>query len=194
MLTWIITFQFLKETTPSPKSWTLLPWRKINRNPNSAVEHDALRVKEPVPLSSLLAYDVVVTSGNYASVALIDISFRVVLPVFLSTPISFGGLGLPTPTIGKILFSVGCLNAMQMFYFAKVNKRWGTKNVFMFGVISTLPAFSLFPVINILARYYGLSFMVWLTLGLQISIFSFLNLCYGTHQYFKPHYWLTIPT
>lgn len=180
MLTWIITFQFLKETTSSQKSWTLFPWRKseIDRNPNNAVEPN-LRMKEPVPLSSLLAYDVVVTSGNYASVALIDISFRVVLPVFLSTPIPLGGLGLPTPTIGKILFSVGCLNAMQLFYFAKVNKRWGSKNVFMFGVISTLPAFSLFPVINILARHSGCSSLVWLTLGLQISIFSFLNLCYG---------------
>jgi hypothetical protein len=138
-----------------------------------------MAVKDPVPLSSLLAYDVVVTSGNYASVAFIDISFRIVLPVFLSTPIPLGGLGLTTPKIGNILFSIGCLNVLQAFYFARLTNHWGTKNVFMMGVMSTLPAFALFPVINILARQSGHSFVVWLALGFQISTFSFLNLCYG---------------
>ena len=195
VLMWIITFRYLKETTPSPKSWTLFLWRtpKVDRNPDNVMERDTSRVQGPVPLSSLLAYDVVVTSGNYAFIALIDISFRLVLPLFLSTPISLGGLGLPTPTIGKILFSIGFLNGMQMFYFARMNKRWGTKNVFMVGVVSTLPAILLFPVINTLARRPGYSFVVWLALGFQISFFSFLNLCYGMCHSSSDHNILTIP-
>jgi ABC-type anion transport system duplicated permease subunit len=184
-LIWVITFQYLKETS-SPKSFTFFPWRKpkVDRIPDIAREHDT---KDPLPLRSLLIYDVVVTSANYASVALIDISFRLVLPVFLSTPVLLGGLGLSTPTIGNILFSIGCLNGMQLFYFARANNRWGTKIVFMVGLISTLPAFALFPVINILARHSGYSFGVWLALGLQVTLFSFLNLCYGEYPWFSNH-------
>lgn len=174
-LVWIITFLFLKETASSSKPLTL-PWRKVDQIPD-----DAKDIEEPIPLASLLTYDVVVTSGNYAVVALVDIAFRCVLPVFLSTPIALGGLGLPTPTIGKILFSIGCLNGMQLFYFSRVNNRWGTKNVFMAGVMSPLPAIAIFPIVNTLARHSGYSFAVWLALGLQITTFSFLNLCYGMY-------------
>lgn len=185
VLIWIITFLFLRETNSAPMSLTLLPWRKpkIQWTSDNPRVDNSRRTKDLLPLKSLLTYDVVVTSGNYAFVALIDIAFRSVLPVFLSTPILLGGLGLSTPTIGNILFSIGCLNGMQLFYFARVNNRWGTKNIFMVGLMSTLPAIALFPVINTLARHSGYSSAVWLALGLQISTFSFLNLCYGMYPY-----------
>lgn len=176
-LVWIIAFLFLKESTSSPKTLTLFPWRK----PNSPRVLQADN-QDPCPLTSLLTYDVVVTSGNYASVALIDIAFRSLLPVFLSTPIPLGGLGLTPPTIGKILFLMGCLNGMQPFYFAQVNNRWGTRNIFMLGVTSTLPAIALFPIVSSLTRHFGHSLVVWLVLALQISFFSFLNLCFGAYR------------
>lgn len=183
-LAWIITLLFLKETNPSPKPLIRSLWRKptVDRVTENGGIHNARWTRDPLPLKSLLTYNVVVTSGNYASVALVDIAFRCVFPVFLSTPITLGGLGLSTPTIGKILFSIGCLNGLQLLYFAKLTSRWGTKNVFMAGLMATLPAIALFPVINTLARHSGYSIIVWTGLGLQILTFSFLNLCYGAYS------------
>lgn len=117
---------------------------------------------------------------NYASLSLVDISFRAIQPLFFSTPIHLGGLGLPPPTIGTILSCFGILNGLlSVFFFAKVHDRWGTKRVFMTGIASAIPVFMTFPILNKMARVQGLSTMVWLGVTVQVFLAVFLNLCYG---------------
>jgi MFS family permease len=117
---------------------------------------------------------------NYASLSLVDISFRAVQPLFFSTPIHLGGLGLPPPTIGTILSCSGILNGpLSIFFFAKIHDRWGTKNVFVAGVASAIPVFATFPILNAMAKTQGLSTMVWVGVAVQVVLSVFLSLSYG---------------
>jgi hypothetical protein len=123
---------------------------------------------------------VVIAAANYAFLSLVDISFRAIHPVFLSTPIEIGGLGLAPPTIGKLLSVLGILNGIfQVCFFAQIHDRWGSKRVFIGGLMSSIPSFALFPVINILARQQGYSPVVWMAVGAQLLLFMILNLSYG---------------
>jgi len=176
---WITTLFFLKETTPNPIPVAqFLGFRKHQRGRDSI--EAALAVEKPLSLRSLLTYEVVVAAANYAFLSLVDISFRAIQPVFLSTPIEMGGLGLAPPTIGKLLSVLGLLNGLfQVCFFAKIHDRWGSKRVFIAGLMFSFPAFALFPVINILARQQGYSPVVWMAIGAQILVFMILNLSYG---------------
>jgi ABC-type anion transport system duplicated permease subunit len=123
---------------------------------------------------------VVIAATNYASLSLVDITFRAIHPVFLATPVEMGGLGLAPPTIGKLLSVLGILNGiLQVCFFAKIHDRWGSKRVFIGGLMSSFPAFALFPVINTLARKQGYSPAVWIAVGAQIGVFIILNVSYG---------------
>lgn len=54
-------------------------------------------------MRSVLTKPVIVAALNYAALALVDMTMRAVQPVFLSTPIHLGGLGLPPYKIGRVL-------------------------------------------------------------------------------------------
>ena len=136
---------------------------------------------EPLPLRRLLIPRVLIAALNYACLALVDISTRAIQPVFFSTPIELGGLGLPPHHIGKILAVYGIINGfLQIFYFAKMHARFGTKNVYIAGIASSLLVFISFPVINHLARTVGAQhWLVWLAVAFHVITSIFINFSYG---------------
>ncbi|PFH48648.1 hypothetical protein AMATHDRAFT_76628 [Amanita thiersii Skay4041] len=124
--------------------------------------------EKPLPLRSLLIPKIIIVAGNYASVSLVDIAFGAIRPVFLSTPIKDGGLGLC------------CTNRQcHVFLFSALHDRWGSKKTFMVGVAAALPTFALYPVINFLARNQGCSALVWIVVGFQILFSITINFAYG---------------
>ena len=188
---------FLKETLPSPTPIREFLGFKIGEG-GSTTQHSEMvgegeqilppsrRVDElpktgkPVPFRELLTRAVVIAAGSHASLSLVDISFRAIQPLFLSTPIHLGGLGLPPSTIGNILSIFGVLNGVfQIFFFARINDRWGSKRVFLLGIASGVPMFASFPIINLLARHHGYSMVVWMAVGFQIIMSVALCFCYG---------------
>lgn len=187
VLAWVITYLFLKETlqNPTPLSEFLgVRKPKINQAHCVLAMGVSSDVKENLSLRRLLTFEVVLAAANYAFLSLVDIAFRSIHPVFLSTPIELGGLGLPPQTIGKLLSALGVLNGIfQVCFFAKIHDRWGSKRVFMAGLMSALPAFALFPVISILAKSQGYSFAVWTAVGAQIVIFILLNMSFGMYTH-----------
>lgn len=115
--------------------------------------------------------------------SLVDIAFRGIQPLFFSTPIALGGLGLPPPAIGNILAAWGVLNGLfQMLFFARIHDRWGSRTVFLAGMASALPVFALFPIMNLIARAQGLSTTVWVVVGLQTVICLMLSLSYSEQR------------
>lgn len=146
----------------------------------SSLDGDRKDDEKAYPIKALLIPRVLTAAVNYASLSLVDISYRAIQPLFFSTPIARGGLGLSPPTIGAILSCFGILNGVvSVFFFAKIHDRFGTKNVFVAGVAAALPVFLMFPVLNMIARAQGLSIMVWAGVGVQIVCAIFLNLSYG---------------
>jgi len=201
LITWVVTFLFLKETVPAPISiGRLLNLTADKKKPtlqndigstdpsvattsrqDENLDNDRPEAERPLPLRSLLTPRVLISAGNYASAAFVDIAFRSTQPVFLSTPILLGGLGLPPSTIGKLLSIQGISHGIfQVFFFAKIHDRWGSKNTFIAGIISAIPVFLLFPVVNALARTQGYSLAVWLAVGLQSFVGISISLSYGS--------------
>jgi len=190
----VLTFIFLKETVASPTSVKEFLGFKKERveltaqqseipeeeTPITQRNEGPPEAEKPVPLRALLTRRVIIAAGNYALLSLVDIAFRAIQPLFLSTPIHLGGLGLPPSTIGTLLSIFGVLNGVfQVLFFAQMNDRWGSKRVFFWGIASAIPAFALFPIINYIARYQGYSIMVWIAVGFQIVLSIILCLSFG---------------
>lgn len=123
---------------------------------------------------------VLLSVANYAALSLVEISYRAVQPLFFSTPISSGGLGLAPPSIGKILASFGILNGIfQATCFARAHATWSTKRIFISGLCCAVPMFALFPVLNALARVHGVGLVVYSVVVLQVVFSLGLSSCYG---------------
>ncbi len=180
-IAWVVTYLYLKETARNTTSIRSL----LKRTPSSesttkigAPEDDK---EKALPLRSLLIPKVVIAGGNYAMLSLLDISFRAIQPVFLSTPVELGGLALPPPTIGKILSAYGIINGLfQIFFFARINNTWGSRYTFIVGIASSFPVFACYPIMSHLVKTQGVGPMVWTVLAIQIFLSIIISLSYGT--------------
>ncbi|KAJ6468353.1 member of major facilitator superfamily multidrug-resistance, DHA1 sub-family [Mycena sanguinolenta] len=189
LVAWAVTFLFLEETAVGPSVLSIPPLfrRKDAVNPGKRefVVEDGTpaleRIVEPVPsLRALLIPPVIVAAGNYALLSLVDIALRAIHPVFLSTPIELGGLGMNTSRIGNILSILGVLNGIvQVFFFRRVHDFLGSKMTFTLGIASALPTFAGFPILNYLARAQGVNMVVWTAALVHIIISIGLSFSYG---------------
>jgi len=153
--------------------------KKSNPSPSvRLVEID--EAERPYPLRRLMTRQVLLSVSNYASLSLVDISFRAIQPLFFSTPVSIGGLGLAPPAIGRILMYFGLLNGIfQLIFFARIHALLGTKRLFVCGLLCGIPMFMLFPVMSALARAYGMGWIIYLSVALQLAFALGVNSCYG---------------
>ena len=75
----------------------------------------------------------------------------------------------------------GCF---QIFFFARINERFGTKRVYVTGIASSLAVFASFPVINLLARAAGgPNLLVWAVVAFQVVTSIIINFSYGAHSH-----------
>lgn len=137
---------------------------------------------------------VLIAVSNYAFLAFLDQSFLVLLPLIYSTPLSLGGLALPPSTIGSILGGWGVLNGfVQVFYFPRLRKRVGHRNLYVAGMVGLGIGLGMFPVLNWLAQIgetedddgspgvgSKLSALVWCGIGLQLGLYMLTYMSYGS--------------
>ncbi|KAG9309479.1 major facilitator superfamily domain-containing protein [Chiua virens] len=165
VLSWFITFFFLKETTKprmTPRQYFFGGTTKGAKPCADSLIHEvpqndqaAEEMNKPLPFRSLL-------------------TFRAILPVYYAMPIEMGGLNLQPPTIGVILAVFGISGALlQLLFFPPMHDWLGAKNTFLVAVSLSFPMIALFPVINAVARVYGIGSFVWLLVGLQMTLLIF---------------------
>jgi hypothetical protein len=180
IMAWLVTFFFLKETVQHamPVSQLFRGLRKTKVDDDMFI--DVPDDEKPLPLRSLLTRKVLVAAMNYGVLCLIDIGYRAIQPTFFSTPIEYGGLGLLPASIGNILSFVGILNGIfQIFFFAKIHNKLGSRNTFVVGISSCLFLFALFPLINHVARIEGYSTRLWIIVAIQTMMSILPNLSFG---------------
>ncbi|KAI9454533.1 MFS general substrate transporter [Lactarius psammicola] len=159
-LAWVLTFVFLKETVSSPVAFRSLLTKKSDPS-LSVVEID--EAEKPYPLRRLMTRQVLLTVINYAILALVDIAYRAMQPLFFSTPVSNGGLGLAPPAIGRILTYFGILNAIFQLSLLRAHPRTiGHEE-------AVLPWHG--P--------YGVGWTVYLSVAIQIAFALGVNSSYG---------------
>ncbi|KAG6906535.1 hypothetical protein DXG01_013413 [Tephrocybe rancida] len=141
-LIWLVAFLYLKDTHKAPMPISHLLTRTTHPS-KDIVESQSLSVpdaEQPLPLRGLLTPKVLIAAGNYAFFAMLEVAFRSIQPLFLSTPIELGGLGLAPPAIGQILSAFGILNGVfQVLFFARIHDRFGSKKTFVAGVAMAFP-------------------------------------------------------
>ena len=172
--------RFALQTVPYPKTLrTLLTKRPEASSSVGYCEIDD--AEKPYPLRQLVTRRRVVLSvTNYAALSFVNISYRAIRPLFFSTPISGGGLGLDPSSIGKILAWFGILTGIfQVTCFARAHALWGTKRFYVGGLCCAVPVFALFPVMNAMARVYGVGLAVYSAVALQIIFSLGLSSCLG---------------
>ncbi|EIN04049.1 MFS general substrate transporter [Punctularia strigosozonata HHB-11173 SS5] len=150
-------------------------------------------------LRALLTRPVVVSVLNYGLLATLDIAYCALQPLFLSTPVSAGGLGFSPRAIGLIMGAFGLANGgFQVLFLAKIVRAFGLGPVFRVGMLAFVPLFALFPVMNVLARRSdgeggggggggGVGPGVWAVLAVQLTCAMVMELAYGTIFVYVTH-------
>ncbi|KDQ31605.1 hypothetical protein PLEOSDRAFT_1035483, partial [Pleurotus ostreatus PC15] len=202
VLAWFVTYFFLKETLAVKTPLALPGWLRRGKERTSPDQRDGIADDAsasapsdpsqlpaaakssagPLPLRALLTRRVLTATASYAALALVDIAYRAIQPLFLSTPLALGGLGWPPARIGRLLAAWGVLNGLfATGCFARIHARWGTKTVFAWGLASAIPVFALFPLISSAARRAGTGTgtLVHGLVLLQVVVSLGLSLSYG---------------
>lgn len=159
-------------------------YRKPDNVSEDSEAQRRLASEAPLPLRSLFIYPVIISVANYASLGFIEIANIALLPLFYSTPIHHGGLGLDPMAIGLLLGIYSLVNGLlQVLFFARLVKKFGTKNIFVACVSCFIPIFLLYPAMNVLARRAGgLTPAVWVIMVLQLCICMYMDMAFGMLQ------------
>ncbi|KAG1785988.1 major facilitator superfamily domain-containing protein [Suillus plorans] len=126
------------------------------------------------PLRALLTPSIVIPIANYALLALLDISFRALLPLLFSTPTHLGGLGFDPATIGSWMALFGITSGVfQALFFARIVDWIGPKRVFCVSVSCYAPLMAMFPIMSWIVRArgevdYAITFALLCLTGMQL--------------------------
>ncbi|KAG6853282.1 hypothetical protein C0991_005504 [Blastosporella zonata] len=113
-------------------------------------------MEAPVPFKGLLIPQVLTPLLVYTTLAFINISLHVLLPLMYSTSIAVGGLGFDAYRIGVIMGIFGCATAcVQFFLLAKLVRRFGPRNVVALAQLSYVVNIAFYPALNFFARRAG---------------------------------------
>jgi len=131
-------------------------------------------------LTLLKMYSVMIPVANYGMLGLVDISLSVLLPLFYSSPIEIGGLGLPPPIIGTFLAIYGLVTGIiQGLFAAKLVERIGAKKMFCLAVFCFYPPILLFPIMSAVVIAQGkVGPIIWALLVVQVIFMILMDLSY----------------
>ncbi|KAJ6507874.1 major facilitator superfamily transporter [Mycena vitilis] len=167
-------FAFFKET---------VPWKTKPREGGGGSQGTDTPLEEltgPRPLRELFIFPVVISVSNYVALWFLNTTLAALLPLFLAMPLEIGGLALSPPTIGLILSAYGLATGLfQALFFARFVRRFGEKRVFMNGMMTCLPVFALFPLMSVIARRAGISFVVLILLACVLALGALMDTAYG---------------
>ncbi|KAF8207056.1 major facilitator superfamily domain-containing protein [Mycena galopus ATCC 62051] len=171
LLSFAIAFVGLKESLPS-----ILARRRKSAGPPT--ETDPLLSAEPdesdsapPPLRDLLTKPVLISLTCHSLLCFCSMANDALIPLFYSTPLRFGGLGLKPHHIGLILGTAGICNAVaQAFVGGRVIRRYGPRTMFISAFCGMVFAFAMYPLVAFLAQRAGrVDALVVIALACQLS-------------------------
>ncbi|KAJ7827454.1 major facilitator superfamily multidrug-resistance, DHA1 sub-family [Mycena leptocephala] len=153
LLTFVVAFIGLKETLPS----------KAAPRHSPPTESDPLlpaappdTPDAPVPLRDLITRPLLIALASHGLLTFCHMSNESLLPLFYSTPISFGGLGLKPQNIGLIMGIAGLCNALvQAIFGGRIIRRYGPRRMVTAGFCALVVQFALYTLVSLLARRAG---------------------------------------
>ncbi|KAF8150885.1 major facilitator superfamily multidrug-resistance, DHA1 sub-family [Crassisporium funariophilum] len=151
---------------------------------NITSETSSLAESKSPRLRSLLTGSFLMTFLCIAILAFLDMSHSALLPLFYSTSIPLGGLGLDPFQIGVTLGTFGCINSIfQLNVLGRVIRKFGARKVFINSFCSLLGSFLMYPIMSFLAQRAGrVDGFVIMCMIIQLCCQSMIYLAYGSIQ------------
>ena len=140
--------------------------------------------EEPVPLRNLLNLEVLLPVLSYGYLGSLHSTLNAIQPLFLAMTVSIGGLGLSPRSVGYILSIYGFANSFfQLFMLGPLVRKFGVKALFITSISAFIPICVFWPVMNILVRSNGYTYVVWIVLGCQLSASLVMELGFGVYPF-----------
>ncbi|KAG2063893.1 MFS multidrug-resistance DHA1 sub-family [Suillus decipiens] len=186
LVAWLVIYFRFRESVSARvpllgliKGWFSRQSDTLNNALTSSGEANSEEVlSKPLSLRASLTPRVLTVTASYVTMAVFYMALNSILPLFYATPIELGGLSLDPPRIGTILSVSGVAHgAFQLLFYAPLHNRFGAGAIHTTGVSSGIPIIILFPVINVLARIYGMGWAVWLCVAAQHVLTTSLMMC-----------------
>ena len=151
---------------------------------SSSSEYDSSR-PESRP-SSFLTRGLVFIYLNYAALSFLDMGYFALLPLFYSTSISLGGLGLDPFIIGITFGTFGCISAViQAKLFGPLIRKYGARKMYIVSCPSLFVCFTLYPVMRFLAQRSGrVDGFVIACMMIQMGFYMCMYCSYGTYSFY----------
>ena len=145
---------------------------------SSNSEHDSSSHTSPFLTRGLLFIYL-----NYSALSFFDMGHSVLLPLFYSTSISLGGLGLDPFRIGVTLGTFGCINAViQANVLGPLIRKYGARKMYIVSFPGLIACFSLYPVMRYFAQISGrVDAFVIACMTIQLSFYMCIYMAYGTY-------------
>ena len=123
---------------------------------------------------------------NYAALSFLDMGYFVLLPLFYSTSIALGGLGLDPFTIGITFGTFGCINAViQAKLLGPLIRKYGARQMYIVSCPSLFVCFSLYPVMRYFAQFSGrVDGFVVACMIIQMGFYMCIYFTYGIYSFY----------
>ncbi|KAG8904028.1 hypothetical protein FRB99_002370 [Tulasnella sp. 403] len=156
------------------------PRRPWHRRLMSSSQETLVETTPERPLREIFTPKVAMAVGNYCALALLDIAYTALLPLFYATPIEAGGLGFTPQNIGAALGTLGLINGfVQGVFSAKAQRTLGVKTVYYIGLFSYFGVFGIFPLANSIARTQGVNSTIIALMFVQLGLTICCNMSFG---------------
>jgi hypothetical protein len=122
---------------------------------------------------------------NYASLCFLDMGYTALLPLFYSTSIPLGGVGLDPYYIGITLGSFGCVNAIvQARFLGPAIRKFGARKTYILSFPGLFGGVTLYPIIRYFAQRSGrVNNLVIVCMIVQLSFETSISSSYGTYLF-----------
>ncbi|KAG9315285.1 MFS general substrate transporter [Chiua virens] len=170
----LVCATFMKESLPSKRGGVF--------RPGTPTADNSPENEKPIPMSTLLRTpSVMIPIANYGTLALVEIGFYALLPLFYSSPVEIGGLGFSPSIIGAFLAIYGIVNgAVQALLTSKIIERFGAKKAFSWTVLSFYPLILIFPIMSTVATVQDKhGYIIWILLVLQLLFMIVADMSYS---------------
>ena len=120
---------------------------------------------------------------NFATLSFLSMGYSALQPLFYSTSIPLGGVGLDPYMIGIIMGSFGCANAiLQARFLGPSIRRFGARKLYILSFPGFLAGVALFPIIKYFAQRFGrVNYPVVVCMIVQLSFRMLSSTTFGIY-------------
>lgn len=118
---------------------------------------------------------------SYALVGMIDSAFGNFQPLFYTSLVSSGGLGIASNLCGLVTCAYCIVMAFfNFFILPRVIKAFSVKGVLIFAITMSFVMIIFFPIMSAVTAVHGVGMITWFLVALQILAYSSFYMSYGT--------------